>query len=124
MKASPCTGWQALVGTTGSWEQDEWKGRHVGILFSLPVNKVHMQNPQGRSSVITPSPSEALDQSCWLLQCAGDSRVAQRARDNQEGRREGEEGRGGGKTLLSLGSKGGAAHQGPDRWIVVTDSSM
>lgn len=26
MKASACTGRQASVGTTGGWEQGEWKG--------------------------------------------------------------------------------------------------
>lgn len=57
MKASTCTGRQALVGTTGGWEQGERKGHHVAVtLPSLPVNKVHMQNPQGRSYVTALSP--------------------------------------------------------------------
>jgi hypothetical protein len=92
MKASTCTGWQALVGTTGDWEQGERKGHHVAVtLPSLPVNKVHTRNPQGRfcdRSFLQRGPA----QSCWLpQQCAGDSRVAQRARGNGEGRREREE---------------------------------
>lgn len=92
MKASTCTGWQVLVGTTGGWEQGEGKGHRVAVtLPSLPVNKVHMQNPQGRSYVTAPSPSEVPDSVLRVAECAGDSRVAPRARGNREGRREREE---------------------------------
>lgn len=93
MKASTCTGWQALVGTTGSWKQGDWKGIVVaGTLPSLPVNKVHMQNPQGRFSVAAPSPSEAPDSVllaaavCWRLKGS----ESQRQRGREKGR-EGEE---------------------------------
>lgn len=59
MKASTRTGWQALVGTTGGWGKGERKGRHVAVtLPPLPVNKVHMQNPQGRSCVTAPFPEQ------------------------------------------------------------------
>lgn len=44
-KASTCPGWQALVGTTGSWEWGEWKG--IGVWdppFSSSKQSAHAES--------------------------------------------------------------------------------
>lgn len=87
-------------------------------LPSLPVNKVHM-HPWGRSYGGLIPPARFQTHSCWLLN------VLETQGSSESQRRWGrEEGKGGGKSKHSSSLQGVVAHQGPDRWIVVTDSSM
>lgn len=94
MKASTCTGWQTLVGTTGGWEQGEWKGRCIAVtLPSLPVNESAHAESSGQSlreGYLYPSPSaqpRLQPQSCWRCSWVKDSRIAPRARSSGEGKR-------------------------------------